>query len=457
MIARKLAFSNPSGLAKLPKLTKSLFPHQIDLIGWSLRRGRAAIFAQTGLGKTRMWAEWAARVPGNAIVLTPLAVAEQSLEECAALGHGKLVRVCESQSEVETKITITNYEKLHRFDPSSFEAVVLDESSCIKHHDAKTLRILLEAFRSTPWKLCTTATPAPNDWTELGTHAEFLGVCSRAEMLAEFFVHDGGETQKWRLKGHARAQFWRWVSSWGALVRKPSDLGYSDEGYDLPPLRTHEHIVKSDRVTNRDIGMLFVDEARTLAERRAARRESLSRRVMGCASIVNDSCDSWIVWCDLNDESDELTRAIPGAVEVRGSMDSATKTAALIAFSRGERRVIVTKPSIAGFGLNWQHCSHQAFVGLTDSWEAYYQAVRRSWRFGQKREVNVHLFVSELEGAVLANLQRKEADAETMAAALAAETRAYVQQSVRGLTRETNEYAPTRLMSVPNWMNEVSK
>lgn len=452
-VTRKLAITPPAGLSDVPSLTASLFPHQRDLVTWSLRRGRSAIFADTGLGKTRMWGEWARCVPARVIALTPLAVAQQSLDEIASMGFGHLARACRDQSDAgDAKIVITNYERLHLFDPAAFGAVVLDESSCIKHHDTKTLAMLLEAFSRTPWKLCTTATPAPNDWVELGTHAEFLGICSRSEMLAEFFTHDGGDTSKWRLKGHARALFWKWVSSWGALVRKPSDLGHDDAGYDLPPLRVHQHVVATDRVVNRELGALFVDDARTLQERRDARRGTITQRVSKCAALVNASDDPWVVWCDLNAESNALARAIPDAIEVTGSMEPEAKEAALVAFARGTHRVIVTKPSIAGFGLNWQHACKQAFVGVTDSWEAYYQAVRRSWRFGQRSPVDVHLFVSDLEGAVVANLTRKEADAKAMASALAAETHEFVRTAVRGATRETNDYSPACTLTVPRWL-----
>jgi hypothetical protein len=351
---------------------------------------------------------------------------------------------------VRPGINVTNYDRLHRFDPSRFNGVVLDESSCIKHHDAKTLRALLDAFARCPFRFCATATPAPNDWTELGTHAEFLGVCTRTEMLSEFFCHDGGETQVWRLKGHARKAFWRWVSSWGAMVRRPSDLGYSDDGYALPAARTTCHTVTTDAATLRSGGVLFAQEAATLMDRRNARRASIDARVAMCADVVNaDPSEPWIVWCDLNAESEALTKAIRGAVEVRGSD---TKEDRLRAFSEGRVRVLVTKPSIAGFGLNWQHCARVAFVGVTDSWEAYYQAVRRCWRFGQSREVHVHIFASEAEGSVVANLARKERDAATMAESLSSETRDAVMAEVRGAVRTVNEYNARKVMRLPSWI-----
>jgi hypothetical protein len=452
-VQRKLSTVPGTGLptdVHIP--TAGLFPHQRALVSWACRRGRAAIFADTGLGKSRMQLAWTApaveytRRP--ALILAPLAVAEQTVHEGQAIGID-VRHVRDGNSIDGAGIYITNYERLHRFDPSVFGAVVLDESSCIKHHDSKTLRLLLEAFDQTQFKLCATATPAPNDWTELGTHAEFLGICTRQEMLAEFFTHDGGDTSVWRLKGHARHIFWRWVCSWGALVRRPSDLGFDDSAYALPPLHLHEHTVETEMPTN---GMLFASEAQTLSERRDARRSSLADRVADCASIVNADREPWVVWCDLNAEGDALRVAIPGAVEIRGSDDIETKERRLAEFAASRIRVLITTPSIAGFGLNWQHCARMAFVGVTDSFEAYYQAVRRCWRFGQKRDVHVHVFASDAEGAVVANLKRKEKDALAMAESLSAETRDAVMAEVTGLKRQTNTYNAAAHVVAPTWL-----
>lgn len=448
-VARKLSVVPPTGLATVPELGGYLFPFQRDLVAWALRRGRAAIFADTGLGKSRMELEWGRHAGRRVLVLAPLSVAHQTQREATKIGVE--ARVCRENADVADGINITNYDRLHKFDASQFDAVVLDESSVLKHHTSKTLSQVLEAFARTPFRLCATATPSPNDYTELGTHAEFLGICTRTEMLAEFFVHDGGDTQTWRLKGHGREAFWRWVASWGALLRKPSDIGYDDAGYDLPPLQTVEHVLAADPETVRASGLLFAAPAGDLTERRNARRASLSGRVAECAALVNADDERWIVWCDLNDESDALTKTIRGAVEVKGSQDVDEKERRLADFIDGRSRVLVSKSSIAGFGLNLQFCARMAFVGVNDSWEGFYQSVRRIWRFGQTRECVVHIFASEIEGAVVANLKRKEADAKAMADELSRETSAVVREQVRGSHRHTNTYAPG-IIRIPAWL-----
>lgn len=450
-VAEKLAYHAVEGIRHFT-LPTSLFDHQRALTSWALKRGRAAIFADTGLGKARMSLSWAHAIHEHTkkpvIMLEPLAVGPQMMEEGLALGIK--VHSVRDGAEIRPGINITNYERLHRFDPSEFSGVVLGESSCIKHHDAKTFDLLVSAFAETPFKLPESATPAPNDFTELGTHAEFLGICTRAEMLAEFFVHDGGETQKWRLKGHARCEFWRWVSKWGAMVRKPSDLGFSDAGYLLPELHVREHVVAGGYQIKDGF---FGRPAMSLSERREARKQSIDERVAACAAAANeDRREPWVVWCDLNAESQALTAKIHGAIEVTGSMPIEEKEERLLAFRNGKARVIVTKPSIAGHGLNWQHARCMAFVGVTDSYEAYYQAVRRCWRFGQKRPVYVDVFVSEAEGRVTANLKRKEMEATQMAEALSALTREALLEQVMGSERQTNDHMANRTIQLPGFI-----
>lgn len=432
----KLLTDPSTGLSDLPLLSAHLFGYQRDIVRWALARGRGAIFADCGLGKTPMQLEFAKHVPGDVLILTPLAVALQTVQE--GIKFGIDVRYAKDASAITSRITVTNYDRLDHFDPTRFAGIVADESSILKAYDGATRTAIIEAFRETPFRLACTATPAPNDYMELGNHAEFLGVLTRAEMLATFFVHDGGETQKWRLKGHAESDFWKWVCSWAVMLRKPSDLGYSDEGFILPPCDVHQQTVASV-VTD---GHLFAMEAQTLQERLGARRDSIEDRVVACAQTVNATPGHWVIWCNLNAESDALTKAIEGAVNVEGSQSVEEKERRLFAFARGEIRVIVTKPSIAGFGMNWQHCHQMAFVGLSDSWEQYYQAVRRCWRFGQTEPVKVHVITAESEGAVVSNIKRKDADATEMAAKMVEHMKDLSTAALHtdGGTREQDEY-----------------
>lgn len=439
-LARKALTDPATGITDPPAVASHLFPYQADIVRWALRRGRSAIFADCGLGKTPMQLEWARQVHAHTgapvLILAPLAVAGQTCAEGTKFGVP--VRYAKDGSTLASGITITNYERLDSFDPSVFGGIVLDESSILKAFDGATRTALIETFRETPFRLACTATPAPNDYTELGNHAEFLGVLTRLEMLATFFVHDGGATQDWRLKGHAQRNFWTWLCSWAVMLRRPSDLGYSDEGFTLPPYTLEQHTVASPASD----GALFALEAQSLQERLAARRDSIGTRVAKCAELVNTRPGPWVVWCALNAESDALTAAIPGAVAVEGANTAEEKEARLLSFARGEIRVLVTKPSIAGFGMNWQHCRQMAFVGLSDSWEQYYQAVRRCWRFGQCATVNVHLITSEAEGAVVANIKRKDADAAAMAESMVEHTKALSTAAMHeaGRTRSQVEY-----------------
>lgn len=349
------------------------------------------------------------------LLLAPLAVAHQTVEEAKRFGIDAIYAKTPEDAG-EHQIVVTNYERLEKFLPWTGDGVVLDESSILKAYDGKTRTMIIESFSNTPYRLACTATPAPNDFMELGNHAQFLGVMTREEMLAMYFTHDGGDTSKWRIKGHAERIFWKWVCGWSVMARKPSDLGFSDDGFVLPALDFHEHVVKTDdpQIAHRR-GLLFDLEARTLKDRRDARRASLPNRVAKAAEIVATRPDEpWVVWCNLNDEGDALTTAIPGAVQVAGRDDDESKSERMLGFSGGSVRVLVSKPSIAGWGMNWQHCRNVVFVGLSDSFEELYQSVRRCWRFGQKQSVDVHVVIGESEGAVLRNIQRKEADANKM-------------------------------------------
>lgn len=448
-VARK-SFRDVSAGFTPDSINPRLFPFQHDIVKWACQRGRAAIFADTGLGKTAMQTAWADLVArhthGDVLILAPLCVAHQTVSEAAQFGIA--VNYCRRQADVRPGVNISNYEMLEHFDLPSFAGVVLDESSILKSHDGKTRSALIDACRSVPYRLSCTATPSPNDHMELGNQAEFLGVMSTLEMLAMFFTHDGGDTSKWRLKGHGKTRFWEWLSTWAVVIRKPSDLGYDDTGYDLPGLTMHAHVVDATATD----GQLFVAPAMGLLERNQARRESIADRVQACAEIVNASDEQWIVWCHLNEESDRLEAAIPGAKAVKGADSIDVKEATLDAFTAGTLRVLVTKPSIAGYGMNFQHCHHMAFVGLSDSWEQYYQAIRRCYRFGQQRVVHVHVISSEAEGAVVENIQRKEAQAAEMSTQMVGYMRHLMRQKISATQQEKTHYNAGQAMQIPAWL-----
>lgn len=437
-----------TGMAVIPDLPDCLFPHQRDIVQWALRRGRSALFAGTGLGKSLMelaWAQAVTRHTGKPVLhLAPLAVSAQMVREAEKFGIPAHMGDGEG-------ICITNYQKLDHFDLSKFGAIILDESSILKSTDGHYRNRLISASQSIPFRLAATATPAPNDFMELGNHAEFLGVMSYTDMLATFFVHDGGSTQNWRLKGHAENEFWRWMASWAVMLRKPSDLGYPNAGYNLPPLHYHQHIVGVEYAPSIETGMLFPMQAATLAERIAARRDTVKQRV-AMAVEVTPRDHPFVWWCNLNSESEAIAKAIPDAVEVRGSDSPDEKERKLIAFSEGAIRVLVTKPSICGFGMNWQHCADTGFVGLNDSFEQFYQAIRRFWRFGQGKPVNCHIIAAETEGATVANIRRKEMDADRMAAAMVMHMADLSSKAIKGSVREKPNYDPQKPVILPSFL-----
>ena len=437
-----------TGMAVMPDLPDCLFPHQRDIVQWALRRGRSALFAGTGLGKSLMelaWAQAVTRHTGKPVLhLAPLAVSAQMVREAEKFGIPAHMGDGEG-------ICITNYQKLDHFDLTKFGAIILDESSILKSTDGHYRNRLISASQMIPFRLAATATPAPNDFMELGNHAEFLGVMSYTDMLATFFVHDGGSTQNWRLKGHAENEFWRWMASWAVMLRKPSDLGYQNDGYDLPPLNYHQHIVGVEYAPSIETGMLFPMQAATLAERIAARRDTVKERV-AMAIEVTPRDRPFVWWCNLNSESDAIAKAIDDAVEVRGSDSPDEKERKLIDFSEGRIRVLVTKPSICGFGMNWQHCADTGFVGLNDSFEQFYQAIRRFWRFGQSKPVNCHIIAAETEGATVANIRRKEMDADRMAAAMVMHMADLSSKAIKGSVREKPNYDPQIPIQLPAFL-----
>lgn len=633
-LEKKKISDKPTGLKVVPELNPMLFYFQRDIVKWALKRGRAAIWADCGLGKGPMALEWAKHVPGRVLIVAPLAVSHQFKREAEKFGVD--VCVAKTPDQAEGRIIITNYERVDLFDASEFTGVVLDESSILKAHDGKTRSMMIEKFQQTPFRLCCTATPAPNDHMELGNHAEFLGTMSRVEMLSMFFVHDGGDTAKWRLKGHAKSEFWKWLASWAVMIRKPSDLGYSDDGFDLPDLHMHQHTVEVDKPTE---GMLFAMEAQTLQDRLRARRDTIADRVAELRSVVfssitpsftinsqektregyadveegvrreqeetgrrgpfaegeedggrpckggeeqgttegihagireekpseiqenqraaagiqqeaqgrirgesysegkskgeskgmateqssekeksedenirddgdgfhGDACDAeremrhlrtlgygrpkllpgsgslprdggrkgstlhelqhghrevrrqrgstdigsnvseitpWIIWCNLNDEQLEIEKIFGDiAISITGSLPPDEKEKRLLDWLAGVRPILISKTSIIGFGINAQNCHNMAFVGLSDSYEQFYQAVRRCWRFGQKKPVHVHMITAQTEGAVVANIKRKEKDAMEMAAIMVEHMKEINTASINGATvREKSPY-----------------
>ncbi len=426
-------------------LPNKLFPFQKDLTKWAIRKGKAALWAGTGLGKTFMQLSWADQVVKHTgkkvLIFAPLAVSKQTQNE------GKKIDVDISMEQLGI-LRINNYEQLHNISPADFVGIVLDESGILKNFAGKFKQQIIESFYETPYKLCCSATPSPNDFTEIGNHAEFLNICSRSEMLSTYFVHDSGETQKWRLKGHAEQEFFKWLSTWAVMISKPSDIGYKNGGFDLPPLRMHEHIVKSKKSD----GYLFHELARTLNERRQARKESLVERCTLAADLSKGSDKPWLYWCDLNYESDTLNKTVENITEITGSQKNEVKEERLLGFASGKYQKIVTKPKIAQFGLNFQHCHNMVFVGLSDSFEAMYQAIRRCWRFGQTEPVDVHIIISEKEGNVLQNIKTKEAKAEKMLKRMVECMSDLTRKEIQNTSKETIEYKPIKKMEVPAWM-----
>lgn len=450
-----------SGMIEPPALPAILKPFQRAIVSWALRRGRAALFESTGLGKTIQQLSWARAIADHeksqVLILTPLAVAEQTVEEAEKFGIDGVAYAADN-TKISSDITVTNYERFEKFDISKFCGVVLDESGIIKHHEGKTRAILTEVCAGLPWRLCCTATPAPNDYTELGQHSEFLGVMRAAEMLAMFFVHDGSiranadaGTDGWRLKRHAQKDFWAWLASWSVMIRSPADLGFDGSEYELPELRYHQVTVPAEY--RHTAGMLFPVKANTLSERIGVRRDSVDARVDACLRIVaREPQESWLIWCHLNNEADAIEKRLAGSLQVRGSHATSIKVNRLLGFKNKNPLYLVSKPSIAGHGMNYQHCSRQIMVGLTDSFEELFQAVRRCWRFGQTKPVDVYMIASELEGAVVANLRRKEANFEMMLDAMSGHMRDLMKEAVLRGRNATSEYNPTIPMELPKWM-----
>jgi superfamily II DNA or RNA helicase len=429
-----------------------LFPFQAALVEWAIRKGRGAHFADCGLGKTPMQLVWAENVVRQTnrpvLILTPLAVAQQTIREAEKFG----IEAVRSSGLIQSgaRVVVANYEKLHRFEPATFAGVVCDESSAIKAFDGKRRAEVTEFLRTVPYRLLATATAAPNDYIELGTASEALGEMGQMDMLGRFFKNDQntsdmgrmhGKVARWRFKGHAEQAFWKWVCSWARACRKPSDLGFDDEGFALPPLVEREHIVETRTAAP---GMLFPLPAANMWEEREERRRTIDERCEMAAELVADNGkDPAVVWCHLNAEGDLLAKLIADGRQVRGSMSDEEKEEAYEAFASGQLRVLVIKPKIGAWGLNWQHCAH-VVTFASHSYEQYYQAVRRCWRFGQKRRVVVDLVATEGERGVKENLRRKSEAADRMFSELVAHMNE-AQRIERGSRYERAVEAPTWL------------
>lgn len=416
-----------------------LFDFQKVLVEWSIRQGRSAIFADCGLGKTPMQLVWADNVlrkeHKSVLILTPLAVSKQTLRE----GKKFDIDVHNARNgDIVKGINVVNYEQLHKFNPEDFVGIVADESSILKAFDGKRRKQITEFMRKVKYRLLCTATPAPNDYIELGTSSEALGVMKYQKMLGMFFSHSGKSTQSWELKGHAKSAYWQWVSGWARAIRRPSDFGFEDGEFELPPLEVKQHIIPS----NYD-GYGFFRFGNTLNEQRAEKRESIKDRCEKVAELVpNDR--PVVVWCHYNAEGDLLEKIIPDAVQVAGKHSDEEKEERLFGFAEGKIRVLVTKPRIGGFGMNWQHCS-DVVCFPSHSFEQYYQTVRRCWRFGQKNQVCINLVATEAERPVMANMLRKERQVSGMFAGIVREMSGY---QIGNGKKKVDELS----MEVPEWL-----
>jgi superfamily II DNA or RNA helicase len=453
--AKRIAFE-PAGLSKIPALNSAMFPFQADVTDFLLRCGRGAAFLDTGLGKSLVSLEWGRVIVEHTnkpvLMLAPLAVSQQHEREAQKFGiDAKAIRDPREMSA--KRVYVTNYERLEKFDIDAFGGIILDESSILKSFTGSTSRAIIAAFAKMPFRLAATATPAPNDHMELGQHSMFLGVMESSEMLSRWFIADQTEMGRYRLKKPAVRAFWEWVASWARAISKPSDLGYSDDGFVLPPLNIERHSVISDvtiapgEEKDGQIRLFRQPDASATSIHRE-KRFSLDQRADAIAAAVEKKPgEPWLIWCETNDEADAVAERIPEAVEVRGSMKPEVKEERLVAFSAGQSRIMLTKPSIAGFGLNWQHCAEMAFVSLSYSYESYYQAVRRCWRFGQQRPVTAHIAMADTEAGTWAAIQRKATDHQTMKQEMCAAMARAVRTS-----KVMDDYLPKTNLKPQDWL-----
>lgn len=436
-------------------LSDRLFPFQKDIVRWAVKKGKAAILTGCGTGKTFMLLEWAYCVHrytgGKVLIISPLSVVHQTAKEAAKFEICE-VNICRSQGDVKDGVNITNYEMVEHFNAGDFVAVVLDESSILKSFTSKTTVDFVDRFYRTPYKLLCTATIAPNDYTEIGTSCEFLGIMSRTEMLATYFVHDGGKTSDWRLKKAGVSKFWEWFATWAIYFNSPSDLGYEVDGYDLPELKI-ETILTESKINDYE---MFVKVAETLQERRDARKESMDDRATKTIELTQSNDEQWLIWVDYNDESSLLKSRISDCVEVKGSDAPEYKAQASLDFANGDIRCLVSKASIFGFGSNFQGCHQEIFCGLSDSYERFYQAVRRCWRFGQTKEVYCYIILSEKEVSILENIKRKQKQMDEMQKQMTALMRDVTLSEIKHTTRITTSYEPQKELELPSFLKGVA-
>ncbi len=459
-IAKKRVSFEPRGLKRIPALNSSMFPHQEAVTAFALEQGCSALFLDTGLGKTFCALEWGCVIVEHTnrpvLMLAPLACAKQHEQEAECRGIDAKA-VIEPAQVTSPRVYITNYDRLAKFDLAKFDGVILDESSILKSFTGKTTRTLIDGFRETPYRVCCTATPAPNDHTELGQHAAFLGVMSSPEMLSRWFITDQSLMGRYRLKAPAVRPFWDWVASWARAISKPSDLGFSDDGFALPDLNLQRHVVRADVSTDtgeeKDGQYRLIRLPQTSATSiHQEKRLTVAARADTIAAIVSaEPGEAWVIWCDTDYEADALAKRLPDATEVRGSMTLIQKERRLQAFTAGEVKHLITKPSVAGYGLNWQHCARQAFIGLSFSYESFYQAVRRSWRFGQTRPVDVHVACADTEEAIWNTISRKAGDHDAMKVEMTA-----AMQRAASPQRTLTTYAPAKPAQLPAFLKEMA-
>ena len=434
-------------------LNKNLFQFQRDIVAWALKKGRCAVLIGCGLGKSIIQLEWANQIykktQKNVLIVAPLAVVKQTAREAEKFSIETPIHICRSQGDVKEGINITNYEMVEHFDENSFVAVVLDESSILKSFTSKTTVEFTRKFAKLPYKLLCTATIAPNDVSEIATSCEFLGIMSRTEMLATYFIHDGGKTSEWRLKKSGVKRFWEWFATWAICFNNPNELGYEIEGYNLPALNIHTIITES-KLNDYEF---VVRVAETLQERREARKESMEDRTDKAKEIAESEDSQCLIWVDYNDESTMIHKKIADSVEVKGSDESEYKANASVDFADGNIRYLISKPSIFGFGSNFQSCHRQIFCGLSDSYERFYQAIRRCWRFGQDHDVDCYIILSERELSILENIKRKQALMDEMQRQMTALMREVIISEIKNTTRITTEYNRNDKITLPTWIN----